>query len=80
MLLDKIDTFKKQKLLDSNSIKRIEIELYIENLAHSMSVKYKKEMHSTNTVYYFWIDESQIQMKILFRYGTYYTRHHVIVR
>ncbi len=80
MLLDQVDTFKKQKLLNSNSIKRIEIELYIENLARSMSIEYKKEMHSTNTVYYFCIDESQIQMKILFRYGTYYTRHHVIVR
>ncbi len=56
------------------------MEHYIENVASSLSIDYKKELNSTNTVYYFCINESQLQLKFLFRYGTYYTRHQIINR
>lgn len=79
-LLDRLDSFKKQKLLSSNLIKRMEIEHYIENVASSLSIDYKKELNSTNTVYYFCINECPLQLKFLFRYGTYYTRHQIINR
>ncbi|OCA89510.1 hypothetical protein A8L44_00735 [Bacillus sp. FJAT-27986] len=79
-LLDRLDSFKKQKLLGSHIIKRMEMEHYIENVASSLSINYKKESNSTNTVYYFCINESQLQLKFLFRYGTYYTRHQIINR
>lgn len=78
-LLDKIESFKKQNLASNKIIiKRMEIEPYIENVANSLSIDYKKDFYPTNTIYHFCFYEQQLQMKILFRYGTYYTRHQII--
>ena len=77
-LLGEIDAFKRKKLLSSINIKRIEIEQWIEIVANSLSIEYKKEQNPTNTVYYFYINNTQFQMKVFFRYGTYYTRHQMI--
>lgn len=61
-------------------IKRMEIEPYIENVADSLSIDYKKDSYPTNTVFHFCFNECQLKLKILFRYGTYYTRHQIIDR
>ena len=77
-LLREIDAFKRKKLLNSINIKRNEIEQWVEIAATSLSIEYKKEPNSTNTVYYFYINGQRSQLKVFFRYGIYYTRHQII--
>ncbi|WP_455660828.1 hypothetical protein [Pradoshia sp.] len=84
-LLTSIERYKKhQSALNSsknkpNMILRIELELYIENIATYLRIDYKKERHPTHTVYHFCIEERELQVKVLYRYGTFYTRHQAII-
>ena len=78
-ILEEIESFKRTKLLSSiNIIRRIEIEQWIEIVATSLSLEYKKELNPTNTVYYLYINDTPSQLKVFFRYGTFYTRHQII--
>ena len=77
-LLREIDAFKRKKLSTSINIKRSEIEQWVEIAANSLSIEYKKEPNSTNTIYYLYIEDKLSQLKVFFRYGTYYTRHQII--
>ena len=77
-LLREIDAFKRKKLTTSINIKRSEIEQWVEIAATSLSIEYKKEPNSTNTIYHFYIEGRQSQLKVFFRYGIYYTLHQII--
>ncbi len=84
-LLTSIERYKKhQSALNSsnnkpNMILRIELELYIENIATYLGIDYKKERKPTNTIYHFCMEERELQVKVLYRYGTFYTRHQAIL-
>lgn len=84
-LLTSIERYKKhQSALNSsknkpNMILRIELELYIENIATYLGIDYKKEREPTNTTYHFYTEERELLVKVLYRYGTFYTRHQAIL-
>lgn len=80
-----IERYKKQQSIlnhsknKPNMILRIELELYIENIATYLNVDYKKERKPTNTIYRFSMEDRELQVKVLYRYGTFYTRHQALL-
>ena len=84
-LLTSIERYKKQQSIlnhsknKPNMILRIELELYIENIATYLNLDYKKERKPTNTIYRFSMEDRELQVKVLYRYGTFYTRHQALL-
>ena len=80
-LVSYIDTFvleKKQSLSEtSNSIKKKEIESYIEEFAMTKGIAYKKKSERTKTIYTFTVEGKEANVEFFYRYSHYYTRHSI---
>jgi hypothetical protein len=78
ILLNCIDTFIEQEQLQSEqpaTIKKKELETYIESEAESLSFPYQKKSDSIKTYYTFSLEKQELQVEILYRYQSFYTRH-----
>ncbi|WP_456272724.1 hypothetical protein [Bacillus sp. AK031] len=75
-----IDTFIEQEQLESEqpaTIKKKELETYIESEAERLSFPYQKESDSIKSYYTFSLEKHEVQIEIFYRYKSYYTRHSI---
>lgn len=76
-----IDSFileKQQSLSETpNTIKKKEIESYLEAYAADEGVAFEKESEPTKTVYTFTLEGKETSVEFFYRYGHYYTRHSI---
>jgi hypothetical protein len=78
IILNCIDTFIEQEQLKSEQpaiIKKRELETYIEAEAERLSIPCQKKSDSIQTYYTFSLEKHELQVEILYRYQSYYTRH-----
>lgn len=80
-LASSIDTFileKQQSLSEtSNTIKKKELESYLEDFAAEQGLSYEKQEEPTKTIYTFSIDGKKAFVEFFYRYSHYYTRHSI---
>jgi hypothetical protein len=85
-LLECIDNFIKDKQLinselqQPNTIKKKELETYLEEFAKNEGIDYQKNCESVKTKYIFSIKGQDAEIEFYYRYGNYYTRHNIIVK
>ena len=79
-----IDTFvqEKQQLLSEtpNTIKKNEIESYLEEYAIEQGIDFDKKSESTKTIYTLILEGKETIVEFFYRYGHYYTRHSITLK
>jgi hypothetical protein len=81
-----IDQFIKEKQQISsevqrpNTIKRKELELYLEEYAENHAIEFQKISEPTKTIYTFSIVDQDTLVEFYYRYSNYYTRHSITVK
>lgn len=80
-LVSCIDTFvleKQQSVSETpNTIKKKELETYLEEYALEQGISYVKQSKPTKTVYTFTVGSQEAQVEFFYRYSHYYTRHSI---
>lgn len=78
-LLTCIDTFIEQQsnIEQPPTIKRSELEAYIEAEAERLSFPIEKNSDSIKSYYTFYLEDQEVLAEILYRYSSYYTRHSI---
>ncbi|WP_215032700.1 hypothetical protein [Bacillus sp. ISL-37] len=79
-----IDTFVQGKQLSlsetPNTIKKKEIELYIEEYAGEHGIDFDKKSESTKTIYTLSVEGRETIVEFFYRYSHYYTRHSITLK
>lgn len=79
-----IDTFvqEKQQLPSEtpNTIKKNEIEFYLEEYAIEQGIDFDKKSESTKTIYTLILEGRETIVEFFYRYGHYYTRHSITLK
>lgn len=84
-LIECIDNFLKDKQLVNselqkpNTIKKKELESYLEEFAENECIDYQKICEPVKTKYIFSIQGQDTEIEFYYRYGNYYTRHNITV-
>lgn len=85
-LISCIDNFIKEKqLINSemqkpNTIKKKELEQYLEDCAGSIAIEFKKNSEPTKTTYSFSLQGQEVEVQFFYRYSNYYTRHSITIK
>lgn len=85
-LISCIDNFIKEKqLINSelqkpNTIKKKELEQYLEDFAGSISLEFEKNSEPTKTTYTFSLQGQEVEVQFFYRYSNYYTRHSITIK
>lgn len=66
---------KKESHGQPNTIKRKELEAFLESAAENFSIDYQKMDEPTRTIYTFPCEGKEAKFEILYRYQNFYTRH-----
>lgn len=80
-LINCIEQFLKEKQLvnsdlqQPNTIKKKELEDFLEAYAANENMEYTKNCGPVTTVYTFTIESQEAEIEFYYRYGNYYTRH-----
>ncbi|MRX70751.1 hypothetical protein GJU40_01035 [Bacillus lacus] len=64
--------FSKPKLLLKE-----EFEAFVESAANSFGIQYEKDFSKTTTVYWLSLSKHKAKIEVNYRFGRYYTRHHI---
>ena len=79
-----IDTFlsEKQQIVSEtpNTIKRKELESYLEEYAVEQGIAYEKKTEPTKTIYTFTIEGEKVLVEFFYRYSNFYTRHSILLK
>lgn len=84
-IIEKIDRAIKEKQASrlapgkSPSIKKSELERYLEGLAKASSIHFSKMSSALKTTYLADYKNQQIQLELFYRYSNFYTRHTAII-
>ncbi|RSD25420.1 hypothetical protein [Mesobacillus subterraneus] len=62
-----------------NTIKKKELESYLEEVAAENGIVFQKNSHPTKTIYTFSIDGQEAKVEFFYRYSHYYTRHTITI-
>ncbi|MGF2614215.1 hypothetical protein FZC84_16740 [Rossellomorea vietnamensis] len=79
-ILTCIDKYIEKAHQQSNqpvTIRKNDIENYVESEAERLSIPYEKNSTSVQTYYIFFLDQQKVQVEIFYRYQSYYTRHSI---
>ncbi|MBT2686704.1 hypothetical protein J7I93_00755 [Bacillus sp. ISL-47] len=78
---DNLVKLKKASLGKSGSqiLKRRELEDYLEKEVKKKNIVIKKNNHPTKASYILCDQEQEVILEVLYRYKSYYTRHHVYI-
>jgi hypothetical protein len=80
-LVSCIETFVLEKQQSPSetptSIKKKEIESYLEVYAAEQEITYEKKSEPTRTIYTFTIEGKETLVEFFYRYSHYYTRHSI---
>lgn len=85
-LIECIDNFikDKQKINSEsqqpNTIKKKELETYLEEFAENEGIEYLKNCERVKTKYIISIQGQDTEIEFYYRYGNFYTRHNIIVK
>jgi hypothetical protein len=85
-LINCIEQFLKEKqLLNSelqkpNTIKKKELEAFLEEYAANTGIEYTKDCEPVKTIYTFSIESHQAEIEFYYRYSNYYTRHTITLK
>lgn len=79
-----LDTFVQEKQLSlsetPNTIKKKEIESYIEEYAVEHGIYFDKKSESTKTIYTLTVEGRETIVEFFYRYSHYYTRHSITLK
>lgn len=84
-LIKCIDNFIKEKQLinseiqQSNTIRKKELEAFLEEFAENEGIEYQKNCAPVKTKYIFSIKGQDAEIEFYYRYGNYYTRHNITI-
>lgn len=85
-LVECIDNFIKEKQLinselkQPNTIRKKELETFLEQFAENEGIEYQKDCEPVKTRYIFSVKGKDAEIEFYFRYGNYYTRHNITVK
>ena len=85
-LIHCIEQFLKDKqLINSelqkpNTIKKKELEAFLEESAQNKGVEFIKNCEPVKTTYTFSIESDEAEIEFYYRYGNYYTRHSITLK
>lgn len=85
-LINCIEQFLKEKQLvnsdlqQPNTIKKKELEEFLEEYAANMGITYTKHCEPVTTIYTFTIESQEAEIEFYYRYGNYYTRHSITLK
>lgn len=85
-LISCIDNFIKEKqqinseLQKPNTIKKKELEQYLEDFAGSIALEFEKNSEPTKTTYSFSLQGQEVEVQFFYRYSNYYTRHSISIK
>lgn len=83
-LVSCIDSFvlEKQRSISEtpNTIKKKELESYLEEYAMDQGIPYEKLSKPTKTIYTFTVGGQEAQVEFFYRYSHYYTRHSITLK
>lgn len=72
---------KKTTLSDTpNTIKKKELESYLEEFAAGQGIDYKKKEEPTRTSYSFTVQGQEALVEFFYRYSHFYTRHSITLK
>ncbi|RDU35719.1 hypothetical protein DRW41_16380 [Neobacillus piezotolerans] len=84
-IIEKIDRVIKEKQESklapgkSPTIKKNELEAYLEGLAKASSIQFTKKSSALKTMYLAEYNNRQVQLELFYRYSNFYTRHQAII-
>jgi hypothetical protein len=85
-LINCIEQFLKDKQLinselqQPNTIKKKELEAFLEDSARNEGVEFIKNCEPVKTIYTFSIESHEAEIEFYYRYGNYYTRHSITLK
>ncbi|WP_316568956.1 hypothetical protein [Neobacillus sp. YIM B06451] len=85
VIIEKIDKVIKEKQESklapgkSPTIKKNELERYLEGLAKASSIQFTKQSTPLKTTYLAEYNNQQVQLELFYRYSNFYTRHQAII-
>lgn len=83
-LVSCIDTFVSEKQQSHsetpNTIKKKEIESFLEEYAIEQGIAYEKKSEPTKTIYNFTFEGKETHLEFFYRYRHYYTRYSITFR
>ncbi len=79
--IEKFITDKKMIVSETpTTIKKKELETFLEEFAAEQGIDYEKKAEPTNTIYFFTIEGQEAHVEFYYRYGQYYTRHSISLK
>ncbi|WP_079509174.1 hypothetical protein [Mesobacillus jeotgali] len=83
-LLTCIETFISEKKMTlsgtPNTIKKKELESYLEEYAAEQDIAYEKKVEPTRSIYTFTVEGKEANVEFFYRYSHYYTRHSITLK